>query len=429
MKTAKSRHTNSVGLRLVRRSNQAITDVTLEHLSPRLADLTMAPNRERESLALAIMVDELSRNPGNLLQRLVEVVTGVCGVGTAAVAMTDGNGLGWDAVVGPMADAPRWTAFHRPVSPPASAPTIVDAQAISLQHDGAMVGVLWIANHEDGRTITADDERVVGVLAKLASSGWTTWTRGEAARRASDRKSEFLALVSHELRNPLNTIATAATLLRDRAPGSDDGATTADVIARQCQFMSRLVADLSDTARLDHGKLDLQLASIDARAMIVEALASRRQQIERHGHTLSLDLGDEPVRVDADPVRLVQMLSNLIDNAIKYTARGGRIGVSLRRAAGDIRLTVEDTGDGLPADQLTGIFEPFAQLESPARFGGGGLGLGLPLARSLAELHGGSLHATSPGPGKGSSFVITLPAHARQPLGPASSSTASSLDA
>ena len=130
--TTTSRPKDSVGLRLVRRSNQVVTDVTLDHLSPadhpaglsaratgdigrrhRLATPAMTPNRERESLALAIMVDELSRNPGNLLQRLVEVVTGVCGVGTAAVAMTDGNGLGWDAVAGPMADAPRWTAFHR----------------------------------------------------------------------------------------------------------------------------------------------------------------------------------------------------------------------------------------------------------------------------------------------------------------------------
>ena len=280
-----------------------------------------------------------------------------------------------------------------------------------------MVGVLWIANHEDGRTITADDERVVGVLAKLASSGWTTWARGEAARRASDRKSEFLALVSHELRNPLNTIATAAVLLRDLVPGHDGAAAAVDVIARQCQSMSRLVTDLFDTARLDHGKLDLQLAPIDVRAIIVEALASRRQQAERHGHTLSMDLGDEPVRIDADRVRLVQMLSNLIDNAIKYTARGGRIVVSLHRTAGDIRLTVEDSGDGLAADQLAGIFEPFAQLEGSRRSGGGGLGLGLPLARSLAELHGGSLQATSPGLGQGSSFVVTLPAGARQPMG------------
>ena len=220
--------------------------------------------------------------------------------------------------------------------------------------------------------------------------------------------------MSHELRNPLHTITTAAVLLRNLVPGHDGAATAVDVIARQCQFMTRLVTDLFDSARLDHGKLDLQLASIDVRAIIVEALASRRQQIERHGHTLSMDLGDEPVRIDADRVRLVQMLSNLIDNAIKYTARGGRIVVSLHRTAGDIRLTVEDSGDGLAADQLAGIFEPFAQLKGARRAGGGGLGLGLPLARSLAELHGGSLQATSPGLGKGSSFVVTLPTEARQ---------------
>lgn len=449
----------SVGLRLGRRANSAITDVTFDPVSPsrdwpatlsaravrgagdrrRLEAPGIAPSRERENLALAILVDELSRKPGNLLRRLVEVVTGVCGVDTAAVAMIDGNPLHWDAVAGPMADSPRGTAFHRAgaVAPPFDGrqtrrsdgpalqvatlrvrPHIGDAQAIALVHDGAMVGVLWIANHDGGDPITADDGRIVRVLAQLASSAWTMWRRGQAARHASDRKSEFLALVSHELRNPLNTIAAAAALLRNRVPGGNSDAAV-EVIARQGQFMSRLVTDLCDTARLDHGKLDLQLASIDARAMVVEALASRRQQIERHGHTLSLDLGEEPLRVDADPVRLVQMLSNLIDNAIKYTARGGRIAVSLRRTAGDVQLTVEDTGNGLQADQLDGIFEPFAQLESSKRSGGGGLGMGLPLARSLAELHGGSLCATSPGLGRGSAFVITLPAGAPQPLGAA----------
>ena len=448
--------THSVGLRLVRRTDPAITDVTVDHAPPGRDDAArfaaaaasaarrrrqfgepgVTTNRERESLALAMMVDELSRDPGNLLQRLVEVVIGLLGVSAAAVAMIDGSPLRWDAAAGPMADSPRWTAFHRavvarrvaelqarvrtditgPRPTPQSAPYLEDAQAIPLQHEGAMVGMLWVANRHGGAMITPDDQRVVRVMAQLASSAWTTWARGDAARRASSRKSELLATVSHELRNPLGTIATAAALLRDRGPGRDDDTTAIDVIMRQCQFMSRVVTDLFDTARLDHGKLDLQLASIDVRAMVVETMASRRQQLERQGHTLSLDLGEAPLCVAADPVRLVQILSNLIDNAIKYTARGGRIVVSLRRRAGDVRLTVEDTGDGLPADQLVGIFEPFAQLDGATRVGGG-LGLGLPLARRLAELHGGSLHATSPGLGQGSSFVVTLPADTRQQLG------------
>ena len=194
----------------------------------------MAPNRERESLAFAIMVDELSRNPGNLLQRLVEVVTGVCGVGTAAVAMTDGNALGWDAAAGPMADSPRWTALHRagaarswrrrapggrrrraiarvPSAVTRSRP-VVDAQAIPLQHDGSH-GRRAVDRQSRGRPRRSPPMTNASweSLAQLASSAWTTWARGEATRRASDRKSELLALVSHELRNPLNTIATAAS--------------------------------------------------------------------------------------------------------------------------------------------------------------------------------------------------------------------------
>lgn len=420
-----------VGLRLVRRANPAIIDVTVDQAqlaSVRPAGVAAA---DRERLALAILVDGISNDPGHLLQTLVDVVTGVFGVGTAAVALTDGSALRWDAAAGPMADSPRWTAFHgtivarhvaelqarlrddaalRPAA--AAVPHLKDSQAILLQYRSATIGVLWVAARPGGATIAPDDVRAMRVLAQLASAGWVSWADGESARRAGHRKSEFLAMVSHELRNPLNTIAAAAALLKTAAPGPD----AVDVIARQCQFMSRLVTDLFDTARVDHSKLDLQLTSLDVRAAVVETMASRRQQLERQGLTLSLDLGDTPLCVDADPVRFVQMLSNLLDNAIKYTARGGSVVVSLRQSGGQILLAVNDTGYGLQADQLIGIFEPFTQIERSARVNGG-LGLGLPLARSLAELHGGSLHATSPGLGLGSSFVLTLPVGVRQPSG------------
>ncbi len=428
---ANSTAPHPVGLRLVRRAHPAIIDVTVDHapVGPVRPAGVSAPDRER--LALALLVDGMSSDPGHLLQMLVEVVTGVFGVGTAAVALTDGSALRWDAAAGPMADSPRWTAFHgaivarhvaelqarlredaalRPATSPV--PHLEDSHAIPLQYRGATIGVLWVAARSGGVTIAPDDLRAMRVLAQLASSAWATWADGESARRAGHRKSEFLAMVSHELRNPLNTIAAAAALLRTGMPGGD----ASDVIARQCQFMSRLVTDLFDTARVDHGKLDLQLTSLDVRAAVVETMASRRQQLERRGLTLSLDLGDAPLCVDADPVRFVQMLSNLVDNAIKYTARGGRIVVSLRRNAAEIHLTVHDTGYGLHADQLVGIFEPFTQVERSARVNGG-LGLGLPLARSLAELHGGSLRATSPGLGLGSSFVLTLPAGVPRPSG------------
>jgi signal transduction histidine kinase len=422
---------HAVGLRLVRRANPAILDVASDRGAAGSARPVTVSAVERERLALAILVDGMSSDPGHLLQTLVDVVTGVFGVGTAAVALADGSALRWDAAAGPMADSPRWTAFHgaivarhvaefqarlrddpalRPAASPA--PHLEDAQAILLQSRGATIGVLWISVRSGGATIAPDDLRAMRVLAQLAASAWVTWADGESARRASERKSEFLAMVSHELRNPLNTIAGAAGLLRAGGPGAD----AVDVIARQCQFMSRLVTDLFDTARVDHRKLDLQLTSLDIRAAVVETLASRRQQLERQGLTLSLDLGDTPLCVDADPVRFVQMVSNLVDNAIKYSPRGGRVVVSLRQAGGEVHLTVYDTGHGLLAGQIVGIFEPFAQTEPSARVNSG-LGLGLPLARSLAELHGGSLHASSPGLGLGSSFVLTLPAGVRRASG------------
>lgn len=419
-----------VGLRLVRRANPVISDVTVDPAPPGSTRPGQASAADLERLALAILVDGVSNNPGHLLQMLVDVATGVFGFDTAAVALAEGSARRWDAAAGPMAHSRRWTAVHGTIVarhlaelqvPPRNAealqpatspvPHLEDSRVIPLQHGGATIGVLWVAARA-GATIAPDDLRVMRVLAQLASSAWVTWADGESARRAERRKSEFLAMVSHELRNPLNTIAAAAALLRTAAPAGD----AADVIARQCQFMSRLVTDLFDTARVDHRKLDLQLTSLDVRAVVVETMASRRQQLERQGLTLSLELGDAPLCVDADPVRFVQMLSNLVDNAVKCTARGGGIVVSLRQAAGEIHLTVNDTGCGLLADQLVGIFEPFTQIErSPGV--NGGLGLGLPLARSLAELHGGSLHATSPGLGLGSSFVLSLPAGSRRASG------------
>jgi signal transduction histidine kinase len=280
-----------VALRLVRRSDPGVTGASGMELRPshdqpgllsgiagaagRRQEVvvdTMAPDRERESLALAIMIDELSRDPGNLLQRLVEVVTGVCGVGTAAVAVTNGSAVGWDAAAGPLAHTPRLTALQRapgvgwaierlrPLGAGVDQATsadpapIVDAQTIPLLHDGSMVGVLWIADHEGG-AISADDERVVRTLAQLAASAWTLWSRGQASRRASQRKGERLARVAHELRYPTGTLATAAAVLRDRAPLGAEEADAVEIIDRECRHLAGVVTDLLDNATLDEPAL------------------------------------------------------------------------------------------------------------------------------------------------------------------------------
>jgi signal transduction histidine kinase len=449
---------HTVDLRLISHPNQLTTTV-VDHTGPRrigpagrsalvtgggrhshqieAGTLAAERGRERERLAVAVLVDELGRDPGLLLLRLVEVVTGVLGFGSAAVVMSEGDPLRWDAAAGPLADSPRWTAFHCavvaqrlagrhrqlsgdttvPKTAARSAVQLDDARAIPLLHKGATAGVLWVANRGGTTgTLASGDEETLRVVAQLASSGWITWARGEAARHAASRLGQGLAMASHELRNPLNSIAAAAALLAQRLADSREDAAAVGIINRQALVMSRLVTDLFDAAGLEHRKLDLRLTPIDLRALVIETVATRRQQLERQGHTLALRLGEQPLCVDADPMRLGQILSNLIDNAIKYTARGGHIEVSLRRTATEVMVTVNDSGYGLRADQLVGIFEPFAQAERAERVGGG-LGLGLPLARSLAELHGGSLHATSPGQGLGSSFVVTLPAGGRQSPG------------
>ena len=288
-----------VGLRLVRRSDPGVAGVAptapgpSQERSGLLSGVAgaasrrsgvvvdaMAPDRERESLALAIMIDELSRDPGNLLQRLVEVVTGVCGVGTAAVAVTDGNAVGWDASAGPLAHTPRLTALQRApgvgwaierpkqlgagvdlATAAVSAP-IVDAQTIPLLHDGSMVGVLWIADHEGG-AISADDERVVRTLAQLTASAWTLWSRGQASRRDSQRKGERLARIAHELRYPTGTLATAAAVLKDRTPIGAEEADAVEIIDRECRHLAAVVTDLLDTATFDEPAPELPVVPLE----------------------------------------------------------------------------------------------------------------------------------------------------------------------
>lgn len=236
----------------------------------------------------------------------------------------------------------------------------------------------------------------------------------EALRDSDRRKDEFLAALGHELRNPFAAITTAAALLEPRI-GSDAAAKRPlDVIARQSRHVSRLVDDLVDRARIGRGKLQLETQLVDLRSVVTEIIDvkwGQRDHLRRH--SVSVDLGDVPLFVEADPIRLAQVFRNLIDNAAKFTPDGGRISVTATAKDGSVNIDVRDTGIGLPADQLQDIFDPFTQLPHPNDPSQRGLGLGLSLVRGLTELHGGTVHAASAGAGQGSCFTVCLPAAQR----------------
>jgi PAS domain S-box-containing protein len=225
----------------------------------------------------------------------------------------------------------------------------------------------------------------------------------EALTRAKD---EFLAMLGHELRNPLGTITNTLGVL-NRLIADEGTRRLLGIIGRQTSHLSRLVDDLLDVARVTSGKIALQRESLDLRALAQGCLDALAQAGRTRHHTVTVE--GPPVRVSGDPARLEQVVSNLLDNALKYTPPGGQVTVRIEQAGDDAVLRVRDSGEGIRADLLDRIFDLFVQEPQALDRTRGGLGLGLTLVRRLVELHGGSVAAASDGPGRGSEFSIRLP--------------------
>jgi signal transduction histidine kinase/ActR/RegA family two-component response regulator len=228
----------------------------------------------------------------------------------------------------------------------------------------------------------------------------------DEARAADRAKDEFLAMLGHELRNPLAPIGSALELMRVRDPQAQR---ERDVIERQVKHMTRLVDDLLDVSRIAGGKIELSRARVEVGELVREAVELVRPLIDKRGHTLTVDV--EPgLAVDGDRERLIQVVSNLLNNATKYTPPGGSIAVAAARMGDEVVLRVTDTGAGIAPELLPRIFDLFVQGDRTLDRMTGGLGLGLAIVQSLVTLHGGTTRAESGGPGKGATFTITLPA-------------------
>ena len=230
-----------------------------------------------------------------------------------------------------------------------------------------------------------------------------------ALREADRRKDEFLAILAHELRNPLAPICTALEILR--TPGADASANqlAKAVIERQVHQLVRLVDDLLDVSRIMRGKIELRPELVDLGSVFARAVETAQPIIESQRHELTVSLPPEPIKLTADPIRLAQVINNLLTNAAKYTEPGGRIWLSGEQDGNQVTIRVRDTGIGIPTEMLPQVFQLFTQVDSSVTRSQGGLGIGLTLVKSLIELTGGSVEAKSDGLGKGSEFVIHLP--------------------
>ena len=240
----------------------------------------------------------------------------------------------------------------------------------------------------------------------------------QALKEADRRKDEFLAILAHELRNPLAALSAAARLLGRQAQKPEVAAMACNAVQRQVSHMARLLDDLLDVSRISHGRMQLHMDRVDVKEVVRSAVEMVRPQMESKQHALQVELGAQDAPVLADAVRLIQVIANLLNNSVKYTPAGGQIHVELRSNRKEVLVLVRDNGIGIAPDALDQVFDMFSQAGRTSSEAQGGLGIGLTLVKGLVRLHGGNVRALSDGEGRGSEFTITLPrAHdAVQPL-------------
>jgi PAS domain S-box-containing protein len=295
----------------------------------------------------------------------------------------------------------------------------IESPVARVLRDGGIVG---LANHtllirRDGNETAIEDSAAPILDADGETTGVVLVFRDATEIRAAERalltadrrKDEFLAVLAHELRNPLAPIRHAVQIARSPRATADQVKWSQDVIERQSGHMARLLEDLLDVSRITRGSLDVRKSRVELREVVDAAIEMAAPLMQGRGHTLAVDLPRDAVWLDADPLRLAQVIGNLFTNAAKYTHPGGDIRLDVECDDRRIVLRVVDNGIGLTADSLTSIFQMFAQLRTPLDRTEGGLGIGLALAKGLVELHDGTIEARSEGPGRGSEFIVTLP--------------------
>jgi CheY-like chemotaxis protein len=292
---------------------------------------------------------------------------------------------------------------------PEAGPTIRSAVVLPLRARGRILGALTLALADPRRAAVGHDMVLARDFAGRAAIDLDNARLYYEMQEADRRKSEFLSMLAHELRNPLAPIRNGVHILQ--APGTTDGQVreVRAMLDRQVQHLVRLVDDLLDISRITGGKIRLQTGPVDLAAVVARAVETSRPLIDARRHRLSVSSWPESLRVNGDAVRLAQVVGNLLNNAAKYTEEGGQIWLSAGREGDDAVVRVRDTGVGIPAELLSSIFDLFTQADRSLDRSQGGLGIGLTLVRRLVEMHEGMVEARSAGPGTGSEFVVRLP--------------------
>lgn len=283
---------------------------------------------------------------------------------------------------------------------------IDDSAAPIRGEDGAIFGCVLVF-----RDIT-DKKEMENELRQVAAELST----------ANRKKDEFLATLAHELRNPLAPLRNAVQLMQVAGDNAEVVKQARLMMERQLAQMARLVDELMDISRISRGRIEIKKQRVELAAVVNDAVEASRPLIESMGHEFTVTLPPQPIVLDADPTRLAQVFLNLLNNAAKYSERGGRIRFTVETQGNEVSVSVRDNGIGIPAEHLTRIFDMFTQVDRSLEKSQGGLGIGLNIAKRLVEKHGGRIEARSEGPGRGSEFIVHLPIlvgeSAPRPVGP-----------
>ncbi|MEX2142723.1 MAG: response regulator [Pirellulales bacterium] len=384
-------------------SNSLNLDDTLQSLLraavPRLADLAGVTVVESPGQPWRSELAWLE--PGNSLPRIRSVGgrEGPHDVLRAALERVLDSGvpeqLSGLAITNPFAETPQ-TELHAALIRPLTA-------------RGRILGALTLVMGDSGRAFRAEEVSLADELASRAAVAVDNARLYREIQEGDRRKDEFLAMLGHELRNPLAAIANALEYVQIARDDPSSFRRAGDILARQVQMMARLVDDLLDVSRITRGKIELRKEVVELQAAITRAVATVEPLISARQHELTISMPDRPVRLLADPARLEQILANLLNNAAKYTDPGGRIRLDVEQTEQIAEVHVRDTGVGIPEQLLPRVFDLFMQGDRSLDRAQGGLGIGLTLVRSLVELHGGQVEVSSEGTGRGSEFIVRLP--------------------
>jgi signal transduction histidine kinase len=410
--------------------------ISIGDLSERTA---RTPDYERECQALLALASAQADTRDRLLQRTADFAMELCCAQTAGISLLERQGdedvFRWHTVAGMFenmqglttrsSDCPcafvveageplLFTALAKdfPVLASLFAP-VHEALVLPIVSNGRTLGAMWVASLDEQCRFSCEDRRILTDLAAVAGGVLALVQTRERSLSETQRYSEVIAVLAHEFRNPLGPLGNAIDAIQLVNQGREPIDQYLAVAQRQVLHLRRLMDSLQDASRLDHDKLTISIEETSLGEVLADALASIEDRARERRHVLTIDMPPAGLRLLADPVRLTQVVANLLSNAVRYTPEGGHIAIRAGMVARDgaeyAEVVVSDNGIGIAPESLAHVFEPFAQFAQGHAGMGGGLGIGLAVAQRLAQLHGGKIELASEGPGSGTEARLIIP--------------------